>query len=134
MPLRSPQQICEDILEQLPKANRLWALNALSWVLYALRPLKPHELASALAIEETTGSCLESNVSLDINGDLRQTLGPLLTIRNGEFHFVHNSVRDYLYTRKKKTTRPPRKSNKGMNISSGAVLPIYQLSLMKGMS
>jgi len=109
MPLRSPQQICEDILEQLPKANRLWALNALSWVLYALRPLKPHELASALAIEKTTGSCLESNVSLDINGDLRQTLGPLLTIRNSKFHFVHNSVRDYLYTRKKKNDKTSQK-------------------------
>ncbi|KAF8542813.1 hypothetical protein BDD12DRAFT_327426 [Trichophaea hybrida] len=123
-PPRSPPQICEDILEHLSGENRLWALNALLWVFYAVRPLKPYELASALAIEETTGLCLESDVSLNIIGDLRQTLGSLLATRNGEFHFVHDSVRDYLDTHKTFQQRD-------MSIFSVAVLPIYHPNLMK---
>jgi hypothetical protein len=74
------------------------AKNILRWVVWAERPLALQELAIAIAIrpEHRSTSELSELLRFDLERDLHSILGPLINIRNGFVHLVHQSAKDYL--------------------------------------
>ena len=72
--------------------RRLWAERALAWISYSCRPLRPRELATALAIDSSTS--FNDEVARDIAGDLRRSLAGLVEIAGDEIRLIHPSVRD----------------------------------------
>ena len=71
-----------------------WAMRALSWILYAQRPMKIRELAVVLAlVEHEEGIRLEEDVqSFDLAGDLRRAFGPLLEVHGDDVSLRHEQV------------------------------------------
>lgn len=93
----SPSDVCEPIIKGasgLPP----WARNALSWIMYAFRPMTFEELSIAVAIrkDSTMYSNIECDVPRDIARDLKQVFGGILALNHNQICFVHQSVKDYL--------------------------------------
>jgi ankyrin repeat protein len=83
------------VLKPLSKERRDWGVVALSWIVHALRPLRPCELAVALALEDKEIRSLESlkeNISCDIIGDIAQLIRPLIKFSDGRLHSIHRTV------------------------------------------
>jgi hypothetical protein len=74
------------------------ARNILRWVVWAERPLNLEELAISIAIrpEHRSTSELCEMIRFDLQSDLQSILGPLINVRNGFVHLVHQSAKDYL--------------------------------------
>lgn len=72
-----------------------WLARAVSWMLFARRPLKSSELAVAMALEDwsvtpSLGAEFDEQViSRDIKGDLRRHLGRLVSIEREEIQISH---------------------------------------------
>ena len=93
----SPSDVCARIIKgasELPP----WARNALSWIMYAFRPMTFEELSIAVAIRKTSTSYseIEHDVPRDIARDLKQFFGGIFAFTHGQICFVHQSVKDYL--------------------------------------
>ena len=93
----SPSDVCDRIVKgasELPP----WARNALSWIMYAFRPMTFDELSIAVAIrkESTLYSEIERDVPRDIARDLERFFGGILALNHDQIGFVHQSVKDYL--------------------------------------
>ena len=96
----SPSDVCDRIINgasELPP----WARNALSWIMYAFRPMTFDELSIAVAIrkESKLYSEIEHDVPRDIASDLKQFFGGILALDHNQICFVHQSVKDYLLDR-----------------------------------
>jgi ankyrin repeat protein len=80
-----------------------WTVSAILWVLFALRPLKPKELAVAVTLLSTSSDVSlqkdldENAIPRDIDGDLKRQLGPLLDIERGEVRIFHPFVKEALH-------------------------------------
>jgi hypothetical protein len=74
------------------------AKNILRWVVWAERPLTLQELAISIALrpDHRSTSELSEMMRCDLQSDLQSILGPLIHIRNGFVHLVHQSAKDYL--------------------------------------
>jgi hypothetical protein len=74
------------------------AKNILRWVVWAERPLTLQELTISITIrpEHRSTSELSEMMRCDLQSDLQSILGPLINIRNGFVHLVHQSAKDYL--------------------------------------
>jgi hypothetical protein len=74
------------------------AKNILRWVVWAERPLTLQELTISTTIrpEHRLTSELSKMMRCDLQSDIQSTLGPLINIRNGFVHLVHQSAKDYL--------------------------------------
>jgi hypothetical protein len=74
------------------------AKNILRWVVWAERPLTLQELTISITIrpEHRSTSELSEMMRFDLQSDLQSILGPLINIRNGFVHLVHQSAKDYL--------------------------------------
>ena len=72
-----------------------WAMKALSWILYAQRPIKIGELAVALVlVEHEAGIRLEEDVQfVDLAEDLKRTFWPFLEVHGYVVSFRHEQVK-----------------------------------------
>ena len=87
-----------DILRKIKPEDQEYATAILRWVVWAVRPLTLQELTIAVAIrpEDTSMSSLKGEMELDLGKVLRLLFGPLINIRGGEVHLVHQSAKDFL--------------------------------------
>jgi ankyrin repeat protein len=88
------EQTIMDMMSSAPS----WVATAVSWMLFVQRPLRPTELAVAVALEdwlklpELVSKFDERLIPRDIQGDLRRQLGPLVTMERGEMRISHPYV------------------------------------------
>ena len=89
------------ILNSVRRRRHYLASRAFSWIFHAIRTLHTKELSTALAINPETGSFDEGDISGDIVSDLRNVVGPLITVIGDQIDFSHCSFRQYIITREK---------------------------------
>ena len=89
------------ILNSVRRRRHSLASRAFSWIFHAIRTLHTKELATALAINPETGSFDEGDISGDIVSDMRNVVGPLITVIGDQIDFSHSSFRHYMFTREK---------------------------------
>ncbi|RYP42216.1 hypothetical protein DL767_000380 [Monosporascus sp. MG133] len=86
-------------------ANRNWVTTALRWIAHAVRPLRPTELAVAVALDDIPGSHswksevldeLGDLIRRDIIGDLKQFMAPLIKIEDNRVYLIHDTFRIFL--------------------------------------
>jgi ankyrin repeat protein len=109
-PLGSLQDCYDEAIRTIKDECRNWVLLALKWIAFAVRPLRPSELAVAVAISEISGptavvpqdgdgSHLPSDIRdmtrTDIIGELRDCMAPLTQVDNNRVSFIHASLGDY---------------------------------------
>ncbi|KAM0265161.1 hypothetical protein ACHAQJ_000314 [Trichoderma viride] len=79
-----------------------WVAKAVSWVIFARRPLRPTELSVAVALSDSPlenghlAELDESSIPYHIEGDMKHQLGPLITIEQGEIKVAHPYATDIL--------------------------------------
>lgn len=97
LPLDIPG-VCRHIIQEIHPKFLGWALLCLSWLIYAMRPLKISEFAVALAITQASPSSarIDNFIAADLEYDLRRVLGPLIRLQTDEVHLIHESVADIL--------------------------------------
>ncbi|KID84473.1 Ankyrin repeat-containing domain protein [Metarhizium guizhouense ARSEF 977] len=93
-------------LSSIDEANCNWVTAALRWVAFAVRPLRPTELAVAVALDEIPGGYpwttdfssddFSDLIRRDIIGDLKQHMVPLLKVEDDRVYFIHDTFRAYL--------------------------------------
>lgn len=71
-------------LQKKPPVVRSWVSSAVSWMLWSVRRLRIEELAAAVAIDLNDSSMakVQAMVSMDMERDLRNHLGPFVAIEN----------------------------------------------------
>ncbi|KAH6653770.1 ankyrin repeat-containing domain protein [Truncatella angustata] len=85
----------KDTVLGMVKESPPWVASAVSWIMFANRPLKPLELAVAVALEESTPSPSpiqtidELWIPRDMAGDLKRQLGPLVNVEDEEIRISH---------------------------------------------
>lgn len=93
-------QLYNHLPRNIQPADRNWFSKALSWIVFAVRPLTVYELAVAIAINSNPGfssvAQIEKHIRPNMMDDLRRTLGALVKIENNEVHLAHRTVRDFL--------------------------------------
>ena len=79
--------------------SETWVPLAISWMLFARRPLRPSELAVAVALLQSSEFDDIETLSIprDIIGDLIRQLGPLVDTENEEIRIRHPYTRNVLY-------------------------------------
>ncbi|KAL9636664.1 MAG: hypothetical protein Q9164_002683 [Protoblastenia rupestris] len=103
------------LVEKCLKDLEEWVQLALSWIMLAARPLKPRELAVAVALcqdprfeEANAGSLraqpqplitIDDHVARNIFDDLRRVLGPLVVLKGGYIKFVNRQVKELFASR-----------------------------------
>ncbi|KAH0558880.1 hypothetical protein GP486_004486 [Trichoglossum hirsutum] len=97
LPRTVPDTI-KTILRSIDAEYHTWARKALTWILFAFRPMKVTELAIALAIDtdSTSFDSIEERISRDLAGDLKQTFGPLIKFKSNEVHLAHQRIKKFL--------------------------------------
>ncbi len=98
MPRMTPETVCHAIVDTTHPRLREWILQALSWLVYAFRPLHLNELASALAMKDwqADSEIVEDYLARDIETDVMQALGAVLCIQHGEIRFRHPFLRELI--------------------------------------
>lgn len=92
----------KDTITAMVHGTPSWTTNAVSWMMFARRPLKPTELAVGVALLEAPPAPAsfaeldESLIPRDIEGDMRRQLGPLVKIERGEIRIAHSYVAEVL--------------------------------------
>lgn len=93
---------CKDTITDMVQGVPPWAADAVSWMMFAHRPLKPTELAVAVALIEASpgleplAGLDKCNIPLDIEGDIKRQLGPLVSTERGEIGIAHSYVAEVL--------------------------------------
>ncbi|RYP64180.1 hypothetical protein DL771_008871 [Monosporascus sp. 5C6A] len=86
-------------------ANRNWVTTALRWIAHAVRPLRPTELAVAVALGDIPGSYpwksevlkdLGDLIRRDIIGNLKHFMAPLIKVEDNRVYLVHDTFRIFL--------------------------------------
>ncbi|KAF4455941.1 hypothetical protein F53441_1808 [Fusarium austroafricanum] len=90
----SPSVIFEKALGTVAEEKRPWARKVIMWILRASRPMSPQELASALTLDASVDSASELSTYQDLLWDIKQCLGPLITLDNGSVKLSHPAARD----------------------------------------
>lgn len=93
--LKKMPQSVRSFIEVPLKSLPPWASNAVSWMIYAMRPLTAKELALAIALTPHL-TCLESvrdQVPLDIVADLQSIFGVLVRVDGAAVRFIHPQVK-----------------------------------------
>ncbi|PQE32903.1 Ankyrin repeat-containing domain protein [Rutstroemia sp. NJR-2017a WRK4] len=89
----------------IDNANRGWVTTALRWIVHAVRPLRPSELAVAVALYDIPGGPPWESEDLkdigdlirrDITGDLNHFMAPLIKVENNRIYLTHDTFRDFL--------------------------------------
>ena len=89
---KSPLEIA---LHRLLDNATPWTLKVISWMVYAFRPLRLGELATAMALtDEMSLDPVDDDFARDIKADLLQTLGSRIRVQNNEVHFVHSFIKE----------------------------------------
>lgn len=69
----------------------------LSWLIFAVRPLTINELSVALAVDTPCGlSAMQKRIRTNLEQDVRQMLGSLVTIEGTEIHIRYRPIRESL--------------------------------------
>ena len=78
----------------------LWTESAISWMMWAVRPLQLEELAAATAINPQDNSLrnIKENISMDMVQDLKRHLGSIIAVENGQGRISNAAARDILAT------------------------------------
>ncbi|TRX93641.1 hypothetical protein FHL15_005613 [Xylaria flabelliformis] len=108
---RSLLDCYNEIIRTIKNDCRFWVLLALRWITYAARPMRPTELAVAVALGEVSGPSQQQHDSKinyvseihdllrsDILGYLHGCMAPLIKVENNRVSFIHASFRDFLLT------------------------------------
>ena len=83
-------------IEQKPEEERSLAKRALSWVLFARRPLKETELHTALGIEAGSSKLDGDSAPDDTEiAALGESLVQLTKVSVNEWYLIHSSAADY---------------------------------------
>ncbi|UKZ77698.1 hypothetical protein TrVFT333_005422 [Trichoderma virens FT-333] len=95
------EKIYEHCLQELlnkPRKVRFWAYKVLSWLLFTVRPLHIKELAIAVALrlEKLTLKNIRENISIDMDKDIRDYLGPLVRIEDQFVYLDSQKLKDIL--------------------------------------
>ncbi|KAK0618008.1 hypothetical protein B0T17DRAFT_320115 [Bombardia bombarda] len=112
-PPSSLQDCYDEAIGTIKKESRTWVLIALRWIACAVRPLRPAELAVAVALSEISGlaqrgdggeskdmSGIKDMIRRDILGDMRHCMAPLIKVENNRVCFIHPTFEDFLLTHK----------------------------------
>ncbi|PQE22096.1 Ankyrin repeat-containing domain protein [Rutstroemia sp. NJR-2017a BVV2] len=85
-----------------------WCSLAVSWTLYAARPLRIQELAVAVAIrqDESDVSDMCDRISVYMDKDLERHLSVLLRTENQTVHLFNTSTRKYLIKKEVQVSQP----------------------------
>jgi ankyrin len=94
---------------------RPWVTKVLRWIVYAVRPFRPNELALAVAIEDAAAGLppwkadvlddLGDLIHQDIIGDLRHFMVPLVKIEDNRVYLIHDTFRVFLVNEFAKTAK-----------------------------
>ncbi len=91
----SPKKLMQRMLESVTEDRRSWARKFILWVMHAVRPLAPAELAIVLAVDEASEEpTIELHAYLDIMEEIMDCFGPLFVVENGEVHVGHPCARE----------------------------------------
>ncbi|RPA91643.1 hypothetical protein L873DRAFT_293949 [Choiromyces venosus 120613-1] len=86
----------------IPEEHRRWCSRAISWVLFAARPLTVNEVAVAIAVDFDTDSTsideITKKICPETSLELLRSLGPLIKIHDNEVQFTDRSLRDFLFS------------------------------------
>jgi ankyrin repeat protein len=89
-------QVYNDLLGHIPANAKETARDILMWVTTAARPLMLEELAMLLRFQhDPDASASFEKILNGIEADVR-LCGPILVIRDGHVHLVHQSAKDFL--------------------------------------
>lgn len=93
------------VMATIDKSNRNWVTTALRWIVHAVRPLRPSELAVAVALNSIPRGHpwkkealdeLDDLIREDIVGDLNHFMAPLVKVENNRVYLIHDTYRDFL--------------------------------------
>jgi ankyrin repeat protein len=87
--------------------DRKWVSTALEWIIHAVRPLKPTELAVAVALQEHSESHagvgiardltdLGDKIRVDIIGHLRHSMPLFIKVVDNRLYLIHHTFRAFL--------------------------------------
>lgn len=85
-------------LQDKPPIVQVWVSSAISWTLWSVRRLRIEELAAAVAVDLNDPSMakVQAMVSMDMERDLRNHLGPVVAIENRYARLASASARAIL--------------------------------------
>ncbi|RDW77997.1 hypothetical protein BP5796_05849 [Coleophoma crateriformis] len=92
----TPQNVLKAFLNSTSLDKRLQLRNAISWVLYAFRPLTCSELQVALA--PTAHHEVSEATSQRFMADFREQFGSMLVVEHNEIYFGHPFAREFFTT------------------------------------
>jgi ankyrin repeat protein len=100
LPPTTSEEIFARILTSVPPERRPWARKALSWILYAFRPLGIRQFGIALALEVDNMSDetrdLDEFVYQYVIADLDEVFKGMFIVKHNEVHFGHPDARKFL--------------------------------------
>ena len=85
----------------IPEEHQRWCGRAISWILFAARPLTVNELVVAIAMDfDTDSNSIDEilKVCPETGPDLLRYLGPLITVHDNEVLLTDRSLRDFLFS------------------------------------
>ncbi|GAW14609.1 hypothetical protein ANO14919_040120 [Xylariales sp. No.14919] len=110
---RSLSDCYDEVIRTIKNDCRLWVLLGLRWITYAARPIRPAELAVAVALGEMSKptqqqhdgernyvSEIQDMLRSNILGDLYDCMAPLVKVENNRVSFIHATFRDHILTTK----------------------------------
>jgi ankyrin repeat protein len=94
----------ERTVDKIPKSSCWWLLEALCWVMYALRPLTSSELAVAVAFNQpesgintdTSFQTLEDRIASDLPGDINRTAGYWVKVVSGRVEVANTALKVFI--------------------------------------
>ena len=93
----SINKIFEHLVEKIPKCSYLWLLEALCWVVYALRPLTSSELAVAVAFNmDTALQTVEDRIPSDLPGDINRIAGFWVKVDVGRVEVTNTALKTFI--------------------------------------
>ncbi|KAI1167463.1 hypothetical protein F5B18DRAFT_441376 [Nemania serpens] len=112
-PPSSLQECYDEVIRTIKNDCRTWVLIALQWIACAARPMRPAELAVAVALSQIPGQArryrdrdskymyeIHDMIRRDILADLRDCMAPFIQVENNRVSFIHVTFRDFLLTNK----------------------------------
>lgn len=102
---RTPEDCYTRALSAIDDANRTWVMTALRWIVYAVRPLRPIELAVATTLGDISArppwgsevlDGLGDLIRGDIIGDLAYAMAPFINIVDNRVYLIHDTFRVFL--------------------------------------
>jgi ankyrin repeat protein len=127
----------KDAVSSIYKSLPAWARRALGWVLHARRPLQLNELSTAIGLLPSDGSPVvmfnESDLFLDISGELEIAFGPIMKVRNGQVLLADVQFGQYFAMASEEESQVDRgfESKSGtQEAEQGGILDDAQISLL----